>query len=71
MAGYSPNDVVIVAALRTPVGALNGKFSSLKASALGTAVIKALLTQTNVGPKSVSEVILGQALTAGLLDDSL
>ena len=59
------DDIVIVAAQRTPIGSLNGGLSSQKASSLGTVVIKALLEKTNIKPSEISEVILGQALTAG------
>eukprot|EP00794_Sanderia_malayensis_P000216 gene216-831_t len=59
------DDVVIVAAQRTPVGTLNGSLSTENAAKLGSTVIKALLSSTNVKPDNVSEVILGQALTAG------
>ena len=62
----SANDVVIVAAKRTPIGSLNGSLSSQRASSLGTTVIKSLLETANQNPEEVSEVILGQALTAGL-----
>jgi acetyl-CoA C-acetyltransferase len=57
-------DVVIVGALRSPIGNLNGSLSGLPASALGASVIKALLEKTGVPGKDISEVILGQVLTA-------
>lgn len=56
--------VVIVGALRTPIGNFNGSLSSLPASALGAAVIKALLARTGIPGKDISEVIMGQVLTA-------
>ncbi|KAA6186060.1 acetyl-CoA C-acetyltransferase [Thiohalocapsa marina] len=56
---------VIVAALRTPVGSFSGSLASLPATALGSAVVKALLEQTGLSPEQVDEVILGQVLTAG------
>src|SRR6202167_1531704 len=59
------NDVVITAALRTAVGKFNGSIAKLPASAVGAQVIKALLSGSGVKPEQVSEVILGQALTAG------
>ena len=61
----APNDIVITVALRTPIGSLNGSLSSHKASSLGTIVIKSLLAKSNVNPNEISEVILGQGLTAG------
>ena len=60
------NDVVIVAALRTAIGNFLGGLSTLPASALGAEVVKALLARTKVGADEVSEVILGQVLTAGV-----
>ena len=59
-------DVVIVDAVRTPIGAFGGALSSLPASHMGALVIKALLTRNNLAPESVDEVILGQVLTAGV-----
>src|ERR1700685_3512228 len=59
------DDVVIVSATRTPVGAFNGAFASLPAHELGKIAIKAALGQAGVEPARVSEVILGQILTAG------
>lgn len=59
------NDVVIVDAYRTPVGKFNGCFAPLKAHDLGAEVIRKLLDSCAVKADDVSEVILGQALTAG------
>ncbi|HLV78403.1 MAG TPA: acetyl-CoA C-acetyltransferase [Marinobacter sp.] len=58
-------DVVIVAARRTAVGSFSGGLSSLRADQLGSAVIQALMEETGVAGEQVSEVILGQVLTAG------
>jgi acetyl-CoA C-acetyltransferase len=58
------DDVVIVGAARTPVGAFNGALSSLSAHALGKVAINAALDRAQVDKKQVSEVILGQILTA-------
>ncbi|MET0963968.1 MAG: acetyl-CoA C-acetyltransferase [Noviherbaspirillum sp.] len=60
------DDVVIVAALRTAVGKFGGSLSKIPAADLGASVIKALLEQTGVDPATISEVILGQVLTAGV-----
>eukprot|EP00112_Aurelia_sp_Birch-Aquarium-sp1_P017216 Seg397.30 transcript_id=Seg397.30/GoldUCD/mRNA.D3Y31 product="Acetyl-CoA acetyltransferase" protein_id=Seg397.30/GoldUCD/D3Y31 len=65
MAKYENDDVVVVAALRTPIGTLNGSLSSLKASSLGSTLIESLLKSTAIQAKDISEIILGQALTAG------
>jgi acetyl-CoA C-acetyltransferase len=59
------SDVVIVSAARTAVGAFNGGLASLPASQLGQVAIKAALERAQVAPAEVSEVILGQILTAG------
>ncbi len=58
-------EVVIASAARTPVGAFNGSLSSLPASELGRAAISAALKRAKVAPEEVSEVIMGQILTAG------
>ncbi|HEX8669185.1 MAG TPA: acetyl-CoA C-acetyltransferase [Allosphingosinicella sp.] len=57
-------DVVITAAKRTPVGAFLGAFATTPAHALGQVAIEAALAQAGVSPDEVSEVILGQVLTA-------
>ena len=57
-------DVVIVAAARTPVGAVNGAFATVPAHLLGQAAIKAALSRAGLEGGDVSEVILGQVLTA-------
>lgn len=57
-------DIVIVSAARTPVGSFGGTLASLPAHELGTVAIKAALQRANVQPGEVSEVILGQVLTA-------
>ncbi len=59
-------DVVIVAAARTAVGKFNGAFNNTSATELGAAVIQALLEKTGVTGDQISEVILGQVLTAGV-----
>jgi acetyl-CoA C-acetyltransferase len=58
-------NVVIIDAARTPIGAFSGTLSSISASDLGAAVIKGLLERTGISPDKVDEVILGQVLTAG------
>ena len=57
-------DVVIVAAARTAVGSFNGVFGSVPAHDLGKAVLKEVLKRAHVEPKDVTEVILGQILSA-------
>src|ERR671929_1785116 len=58
------DDVVIVSAARTPVGSFNGAFANLPAHDLGAIAIKAALERAGVEPGRVSEVIMGQILTA-------
>ncbi|HEX3674535.1 MAG TPA: acetyl-CoA C-acetyltransferase [Rhizomicrobium sp.] len=57
-------DVVIVSGARTAVGSFNGALSSVPAHDLGKVAIQAALARANLSPKDVSEVILGQILTA-------
>ncbi len=58
-------EVVIVAALRTAVGKFGGGIAKVAASDLGAQVIKALLARSGVAAGQISEVIMGQVLTAG------
>jgi len=57
-------EIVIVAAARTPVGSFNGAFAATPAAELGRTAIAAALQRAKVDPKEVSEVVLGQVLTA-------
>ena len=57
-------DVVITAAKRTPVGAFLGSFAGTPGHELGRVAIEAALAQAGVSPEEVSEVIMGQVLTA-------
>jgi acetyl-CoA C-acetyltransferase len=58
-------DVVIVAAARTAVGKFGGSLAKVAAPDLGGIVIRALLDRSGLKPEQISEVILGQVLTAG------
>lgn len=58
-------NIVITSAARTPVGSFNGTLAAQPAHELGTAAIKAALERSRVEPGEVSEVIMGQVLTAG------
>ncbi len=58
------DDVVIVSAARTPVGSFNGAFATMPAHDLGAVAIKAALERAGIEPGRVSEVIMGQILTA-------
>lgn len=58
-------DVVIVAATRTPIGSFHGALAPLSAVELGACVIRALLEKTALPADAIDEVIFGQVLTAG------
>ena len=58
-------DIVITSAVRTAIGAFGGSLSKLPAADLGQAVITEGLKRSNVDAADVSEVVLGQVLTAG------
>jgi acetyl-CoA C-acetyltransferase len=60
------NDVVITAALRSAVGKFNGSIGKVPAAELGAQIIKALLARSGVKGEQISEVIMGQVLTAGV-----
>lgn len=59
-------DVVIVSAKRTPLGAFGGQLASLKATELGSHVIGALLEETSIDPTAIESLCMGCVLTAGL-----
>ena len=59
------NDVVITAAVRTPIGSYKGSLRNIKADQLGSIVIKEVINQAIINPDDIDEVILGQVLTAG------
>lgn len=56
-------EIVIVAAARTPVGTFMGSLSGIPASELGAIVLRGLLQHTGLAPENIDEVILGQVLT--------
>jgi acetyl-CoA C-acetyltransferase len=58
-------EVVIASAARTPIGAFNGSLSSVPAHYLGEVAIREALKRAGVEPGEVSEVVLGQVLSAG------
>ena len=58
-------DIVIVAAARTPVGSFNGAFGAVPAHVLGAAAIQEAVARAKLDASEVDEVILGQVLTAG------
>jgi acetyl-CoA C-acetyltransferase len=57
-------DVVIVAAARTPVGSFNGAFAAVPAHDLGTSALLAAMARAKLEPGQIDEVILGQVLSA-------
>ncbi len=59
------DDIVIVGAVRTPIGAFNGALGTVPAHELGKVAIKAAIDRAGVDASRVSEVIMGQILTAG------
>ena len=59
-------EVVIVSAIRTPIGSFGGVLSALTATQLGAMAIKAALEKINLDPKEVQEVFMGNVLSAGI-----
>ncbi|MGH8799392.1 MAG: acetyl-CoA C-acetyltransferase [Casimicrobiaceae bacterium] len=59
------SDIVIAGALRTAIGKFGGALAKTPAPELGATVIRALLNRYKIRPEQISEVILGQVLTAG------
>ena len=60
------NEIVITAAVRSAVGKFNGAIGKVPAADLGAQMIRALLVRSQLQPEQISEVILGQVLTAGV-----
>ena len=58
--------VVIASAIRTPIAAFQGSFSSLKASELGAVAIKAAIEKVNLNTDEIDLVLMGNVLTAGM-----
>lgn len=59
-------EIVIVSAVRTPIGSFLGSLSSLTAVTLGTAAIKGALNKINLDPNLVNEVFMGNVVQAGV-----
>ncbi len=59
-------EVVIVSAVRTPIGSFNGSLSSVSAPRLGAAAIKGAVDRIGIDPKVIDEVFMGCVLQAGL-----
>jgi acetyl-CoA C-acetyltransferase len=62
----SNQDIVIVAAKRTPMGGFQGALSAVASPVLAATAIKGLLEQTGIAPSAVNEVLMGCVLPAGL-----
>lgn len=60
------NEVVIISAVRTPIGSFGGIFSSLSATDLGAAAIRGALARAGVSPDQVQEVYMGNVVSANL-----
>lgn len=60
------NDVVIVAATRTPIGSFQSQLSGLSATQLGGIAVEAAVQQAGIAKENVDEVILGNVVSAGL-----
>ncbi|MCZ2496331.1 acetyl-CoA C-acyltransferase [Xylophilus sp. Kf1] len=58
-------DIVIVAATRTPVGKFGGSLAKIPATELGSIVIRELVRRAGIAPDQVGEAIMGQVLAAG------
>ncbi len=58
-------EVMIIEAVRTPIGAYKGSLKDIKAHQLGSLVIGELLKRSKINNEEIDEVILGQVLTAG------
>jgi len=61
----SINEVVILEAIRTPIGAYKGSLKELSADKLGSIVIREILRKSKLNKDDIDEVIMGQVLTAG------
>ncbi len=61
----SINEVVIVEAIRTPIGTYKGSLKELSADKLGSIVIREILRKSKFDKDDIDEVIMGQVLTAG------
>ncbi len=59
------NEVVIVSAVRTPIGTYNGSLRNMRSDKLGSIVIKEALKKSDFDKEEIDEIIMGQVLTAG------
>jgi Acetyl-CoA acetyltransferase len=61
----SIKDVVIVGAVRTPIGTYKGSLKNMRSDQLGSIVINGLMEKSKFSKEEIDEVIMGQVLTAG------
>jgi acetyl-CoA C-acetyltransferase len=66
MAAYSDNDIVIISAVRTPIGKFQGSLSEIPAPKLGAIAVKEAVSRAKVDPTKVDECIMGNVVSAGL-----
>ena len=59
------NEVVIISAIRTPIGTYKGSLKNITADQLGSIVIKEIIKESKFSKDEINEVIMGQVLTAG------
>ncbi len=59
------DEVVILAAIRTPIGTYKGSLKDIKSDQLGSIVIKEVIQRSNIKKEEIDEVVMGQVLTAG------
>ena len=66
MAAYSDNDIVIISAVRTPIGKFQGSLSDIPAPKLGAIAVKEAVSRAKIDPAKVDECIMGNVVSAGL-----
>ena len=59
-------DIVIISAVRTPVGKFQGGLKSMTATQLGAVAVKAAVERAGLSPEQIDEVIMGNVVSAGL-----
>ena len=59
------DEIVIIAAVRTPIGSYKGSLKNIKGDQLGSIVIKEVINRSNINKEKIDEVVMGQVLTAG------
>ncbi len=63
---FSPDDIVILSGVRTPIGKFQGSLSDIPAPKLGAIAVKEAVRRAGIEPASVDEVIMGNVVGAGL-----